>query len=125
MESPNPKVSVDLRGRTFRYSLSVIKFTDTLPRDTATQIITRQLLRSATSIGANIIEAQAASSRKDFTNFLTYSLKSANESVYWLSLLKESGKVNGDNIGTVLNETKELAKILGASVVTLRGKNKV
>ena len=123
MESPNSKVSVDLRGRTFRYSLSVIKFTDTLPRDTATQIITRQLLRSATSIGANIIEAQAASSRKDFTNFLNHPLKSANESVYWLSLLKESGKVNGSNVDTVLNETKELARILGASIVTLRRKS--
>jgi len=123
MESQGQKV--DLKGRTFRYSLSVIKFIDTLPRDTATQIIVRQLLRSATSIGANVIEAQAASSKKDFTNFLVYSLKSANESVYWLSLLKESGKVNGGNVDSVLNETKELARILGASVVTLRRRSKV
>ena len=125
MESPSLKATVDLRGRSFRYSLNVIKFTDTLPRDTATQIITRQLLRSATSIGANIVEAQAASSRRDFTNLLNHSLKSANESIYWLSLLKESEKVYGSNIGTILNETKELARILGASVVTLRRKNKI
>ena len=95
---------------------------DTLPRDNSTNIIANQLLRSATSIGANVIEAQASSSKTDFTNFFNHSLKSANESLYWLGLLKDAKKINGDRLNHLLKETEELARILGASLLTLRGK---
>ncbi|PIU44194.1 MAG: hypothetical protein COS96_00210 [Candidatus Nealsonbacteria bacterium CG07_land_8_20_14_0_80_39_13] len=72
-----------LKKRAYFYALDVIKFIDILnKKDFSVNIITRQLLRSATSIGANIIEAQAGSTRKDFTNFFSYSLKSANESKF-------------------------------------------
>ncbi|MBL7070541.1 MAG: four helix bundle protein, partial [Candidatus Omnitrophica bacterium] len=77
-----------------------------------------------TSIGANIIEAQASSSKRDFTNFFNHSLKSANESIYWLRLLKDAKKINNSQLEFLLNETKELANILGSSILTLKGKNK-
>ena len=102
----------------------MIEFLDNLPRDNSAQIISKQLLRSATSIGANIVEAQASSSKKDFTKYFNYSLKSANESVYWLNLLKDAKKINNHHIEYLLNETKELAKILGLSILTLKSKNK-
>lgn len=124
MENKNSKNKIKLKDRTYQYSIKIIDFLDNLPRDTSFQIISKQLLRSATSIGANIIEAQASSSKKDFTKYFTYSLKSANESVYWLSLLKDAKKINNDQIEYLLNETKELAKILGSSILTLKGKNK-
>ncbi|OHA24317.1 MAG: hypothetical protein A3D50_02180, partial [Candidatus Taylorbacteria bacterium RIFCSPHIGHO2_02_FULL_44_12] len=73
-------------------------------------------------IGANIIEAQAGSSKKDFTNFFSHALKSANESKFWLGLLRDSGKADKQRAETLLQETKELANILGSSIVTLRGK---
>jgi len=95
---------------------------DTLTKDSSTQIITAQLLRSATSIGANIIEAQASSSRRDFTNFFTHSLKSANESLYWLGLLKDAKNIDGQEMDFLLQETKELGNILGSSIITLKGK---
>jgi len=60
----------------------MLEFLDNLPKDGSAQIISKQLLRSATSIGTNIIEAQASSSKKDFTKFFNYSLVSANESLY-------------------------------------------
>lgn len=88
------------------------------------QVIIRQFLRSATSIGANIIEAQAGSTKKDFTNFFTYALKSANESKFWLGLLRDSGKSNRDRVNQLLKETIELANILGSSILTLKGKKK-
>ena len=102
----------------------MVEFLDVLQKDFSTQIITGQLLRSSTSIGANIIEAQAGSSKKDFTNFFAYSLKSANESTYWLGLLKQAKKIDDPRLEYLLNETKELANILGASILTLKGRNK-
>ena len=99
-----------------------MEFLDTLPNDTTAGIIMNQLLRSATSIGANIVEAQASSSRKDFTNFLNYSLKSANESLYWLGLLKDARKIHSNQLEYLLQETQELANILGSSILSLKGK---
>jgi len=124
MENENSKYKMKLKDRTYQYSIKMIEFLDNLPKDTSAQIISKQLLRSATSIGANIVEAQASSSKKDFTKYFNYSLKSANESVYWLNLLKDAKKINNNQIKYLLNETKELAKILGSSILTLKGKNK-
>ena len=124
MENESSKYKMKLKDRTYQYSIKVIEFLDNLSKDSSTQIISKQLLRSATSIGANIVEAQASSSKKDFTKYFNYSLKSANESVYWLNLLKDAKKINNSQMEYLLNETKELAKILGSSILTLKGKNK-
>ena len=72
----------DLKKRSYIYSLDVIKFLECLPKDYIAQTIGKQLLRSATSVGANIVEAQAASSKKDFANFYNHALKSSNESKF-------------------------------------------
>ncbi|MFH1001911.1 MAG: four helix bundle protein [bacterium] len=124
MENENSKHKIKLKDRTYQYSIKMIEFLDNFPKDNSAQIISKQLLRSATSIGANIVEAQASSSKKDFTKYFNYSLKSANESVYWLSLLKDAKKINNSQMEYLLNEAKELAKILGSSILTLKGKNK-
>ena len=124
MKNENSKYKMKLKDRTYQYSIKIIEFLDNLPKDNSAQIISKQLLRSATSIGANIVEAQASSSKKDFTKFFNYSLKSANESVYWLSLLKDAKKINNYRIEYLLNETKEIANILGSSILTLKGENK-
>ena len=112
----------DLKKRTYIYALEIIKFLEGLPRDYISETIGRQLLRSATSIGANIIEAQASSSKKDFANFYSYSLKSANESKFWLGLLKDSNRVSSEQVSPILNETNELSNILAASILTMKGK---
>ncbi len=124
MQNQNVKHKTKLKDRTYQYSIKIIEFLDNLPKDSSAQIISKQLLRSATSIGANIVEAQASSSKKDFTKFFNYSLKSANESLYWLGLLKDAKKINNNQLEHLLNETKELANILGSSILTLKGKNK-
>lgn len=124
MQNQNVKHKTKLKDRTYQYSIKMIEFLDNLPKDSSAQIISKQLLRSATSIGANIVEAQASSSKKDFTKFFNYSLKSANESLYWLGLLKDAKKINNNQLDYLLNETKELANILGSSILTLKGKNR-
>ena len=109
--------------RAYKYGLAIIKFIDTLDKtDFSSQVLAKQLIRSATSVGANIVEAQAASSKKDFTLFLTHALKSANESKFWLGLLRDSGKADKDIVSSLLEETNELARILGSSVMNLKGK---
>jgi len=122
MQNQNSKLKTDLKHITYQYSIKVIEFIDTLSKDTSTDVIANQLLRSATSIGANIVEAKGASSKRDFTNFFSHSLKSANESLYWLGLLKDAKKINSAQLEYLLDETNELANILGSSILTLRGK---
>lgn len=125
MQNNNPKLKTDLKRRVYIYALEIIKFIDKLDKkDFIVQIIAKQLLRSATSIGANIIEAQAGSTKRDFTNFFSYALRSANESKFWLGLLRDSGKANKDQVNILLQETTELANILGSSTLTLKGKRK-
>ena len=113
---------LQLKQRAYIYALKIIKFIDSLSKDQSCKVIGAQLLRSATSIGANIIEAQAGSTRKDFTNFFSYALESANESKFWLGLLRDSGKANKKLANDLLTETTELANILGSSILTLKGK---
>jgi len=122
VQNQNSTPKIELKNRAYQYSIRIIEFVSTLSNDTAIQIISKQLLRSATSIGANIVEAQASSSKREFTNFFRYSLKSANESLYWLGLLKDAKKINSKQLDYLLQETQELANILGSSILTLRGK---
>ena len=124
MQNQNSKVKTELKYRAYQYSIKTIEFLDTLPKDISTGVITKQLLRSATSIGANIVEAKGASSKKDFANFFSHALKSANESLYWLGLLRDAKKINNAQLEYLLGETKELANILSSSILTLKGKNK-
>ena len=123
MQNKNVKLKTDLKRRTYLYVLEIIKFIDTLDqKDLGVQVISKQLLRSASSIGANIIEAQAGSTKREFTNFFNYALKSANESKFWLALLRDSYKSDRDKTERLIEETIEISNILGASILTLRGK---
>jgi len=111
--------------RSFNLARNVIKLADTFPQKRSAWIIIDQLLRAITSIGANIIEAQAASSRKDFINFLNHALKSGNETKFWLALSKDLDEKIIPELDVYLKETDEIVKILGSSISTLKGKNKL
>src|SRR3989338_4157104 len=126
MQNNNLKFETDLKSRAYRYAIDIIQFINVLDkRDFSVQIISRQLLRSATSIGANLIEAQAGSTKKDFTNFFNHALKSANESKFWLGLLRDTNKADKARVNELLAETGELANMIGASILTLKGKRKL
>jgi len=124
MQNHNAKRKTDLKYRCYFFSIQIIKLIEQIPNQKIYWIISDQLLRSATSIGANIIEAQAASSKKDFIKFFEISLKSANETKYWLGLLRDATKVETEKINKLLKETEELANMLGASLLTLKNKNR-
>lgn len=122
MKNDKEKFKTELKRRIYSWILYLIKFLDSLSKDTITQRIVDQLFRSGGSIGANYIEAQSSSSKKDFTNFLHYSLKSANESKFWLAVLRDTKRDEQNRVGWLLKELTEIANILGASILTLKGK---
>jgi len=123
MERDNKKFSEELKKRIYRWILKLVKSLESLSdRDALCRIVKDQLIRSGTSIGANYTEAVAGSSKKDFTNFLSHSLKSANESKFWLALLRDTGKGNKEKINELLKELIEIANILASSIRTLKGK---
>jgi four helix bundle protein len=113
--------------RIYRYALRLIKFISKLPNDPVTAVIKNQLIRSGTSVAANYFESMAASSKKDFERFFRYSLKSANESKFWLALLRDAAlapHASTEECDLLIDETKQLARILGASIVTLKARTR-
>ena len=124
MKKDDSNIKNDIKKRSYVYALEVIKLIENLPKNQTSKIISNQLLRSATSIGANIIEAQACPTKKDFANFLNHALKSANESKFWMGLLRDSKQANRENVDPLLKETSEISNILASSILTLIGKRK-
>jgi four helix bundle protein len=118
----NSKVKSDLRKRCYIFSLRVIKLTEFLPNKKACWVISGQLIRSATSIGANLVEAKSASSRLEFKKYYEISLKSANESKYWLCLLRDAKFVRPEIIANIYDELNQISNMLGMAVIKLKSK---
>ena len=118
----------EFKLRIYNYAIKLLKFLVKLPNDPVIREIKGQLTRSGTSMGANYFEAEAASSKKDYINYFAIALKSANETRFWLSVFKDSGLIQKEFItetDVIIKETKEIANILGASILTMKGKRKV
>ncbi len=108
----------DLSKRLLSFSVRTIKFLRTLPYETEYKVIRYQLIKSATSTGANYEEAQAAVSKADFHNKIKISLKEMMESRYWLKVIKEI--IDTDipaDLNFLIKESDELNKILGSIAV--------
>jgi len=114
----------DLKLRVYKFSIEIMKFCNALPNEKVYWVVTNQLMRSGTSIGANIIEAKGASSRKDFIKFYQISLKSANETKYWLGLLRDATNADKEKVFKLLNEADELSKIVASCLISLKGKKR-
>lgn len=108
--------------KSFNFALSIIELYKILVQNKE-YVLSKQLLRSATSIGANIEEATAASTKKDFAYKMTISSKEARETRYWLKLLNRSQIVEL-NYSKYLNDVTELIRILTAIVKTAQNNNK-
>lgn len=108
------------KRKIYKFVLQLIGFTDALPNDQICRVVGNQLMRSGTSVGGNYFEVQAASSRKDFTNYFNHSLKSANESKFWMNVLKDTHKANPSEVDALLDEITEISKIFATSILTLK-----
>ncbi|MEK7067397.1 MAG: four helix bundle protein [Patescibacteria group bacterium] len=122
MQNDNAKFKVEFKKRLYNWVLRLIKLLDKFPKDSVSSVMGKQLLRSGTSILANYVEANSASSKKDFINFFTHSLKSANESKVWLYLLRDTDKGDKKELEWLLSELVEVSNIIASSILTLKGK---
>ena len=122
MQNDKVKLKNDLKKRLYRFTLKMIEFLDKLPNDNVSRRIGDQLLRSGTSIIGNYIEGQAASSKKDFTNYFNTALKSTNESKLWFAMLRDGRWNDAVKVKVFLDELDEMAKIFASSILTLKGK---
>ena len=115
----------DIRNRTFEYALHAIQLFRKLQEkeDRAGWILSKQYLRSATSIGANIEEAHSAESKADFIHKYSIAQKEVNESLYWLRLFNKSEMIPSNYIAPLISETKEIIAII-TSIIVKSKKNK-
>ncbi|MGL5616213.1 MAG: four helix bundle protein [Sarcina sp.] len=107
-----------IEEKSFLFSLSIIKIYKYLQEEKKEYIISKQLLRSGTSIGANISEAIEAYSKKEFNCKMYIALKESSESKYWIKLLKESNYISSEQSVNLLKDIEELYKILRAITKT-------
>lgn len=107
----------DIQERSFQFSKELVIFITGTKVERIHAPLFDQLIRSGTSVGANIEEGKAGSSRRDFKKFYIIALKSANETKYWLRLLKETGIIKPEDILKVdimINEVDEISKIIAS-----------
>jgi four helix bundle protein len=110
----------DLEGRTLKFSKDVIVFLRQVRINDLNRNIISQLVRSATSVGANYCEANAASSKRDFRNKIFICKKEIQETKYWLELLAEAEPNYKENLRIIWKEAQELTLIFGKICSTIR-----
>ena len=113
-----------LLTRTKAFALRVVRLVDRLPSGRSSDVIGKQLLRCATSVGANYRAACRARSTAEFCAKLGIVEEEADESVYWLELLVESGQVRGDLLQNLLQEANEIVAMVVSSIRTARNRTR-
>lgn len=111
-----------LKCKSKAFALRIIKMYNYLCDEKKEYVMSKQVLRSGTSIGANIAEAFYAQSEADFIAKLYISRKEAGETIYWIELLKESSYLGCDEADSMIKDCDELLKILTSSIKTMKSK---
>ena len=112
-----------IREKSYDFALRVIKLYRHLVDEKKEYVLAKQVLRSGTSIGANVEEGVGAQSKRDFLSKLAISYKEARETHYWLRLLQDSGYLEKKLSKSLLSDCEELMKILGSIQKTLKSRN--
>ncbi|MDR3269720.1 MAG: four helix bundle protein [Tannerella sp.] len=109
-----------IKEKSYTFALRVIRAYKYLSQDQREFVLSKQMLRSGTSIGALVREAEHAQSRADFINKMNISLKEANETAYWLMLLKDSGYIDEKSFSSIFADCDELISLLVSIVKTTK-----
>ncbi len=109
-----------LKEKSYQFALRVIKLYKYIVAEKKEYVLSKQILRSGTSIGANIEEANQAQSKADFVHKLSISQKEAFETDYWLRLLRDSDYLTEAQANSLLNDCRELQKLLTTSIKTAK-----
>ncbi|MBF4493823.1 four helix bundle protein [Flavobacterium sp. JLP] len=111
-----------IKTKSFNFALRIIKLFRFLKEEKKEFILSKQLLRSGTSIGALVRESEQAESKKDFIHKLAVAQKEANETDYWLELLFQSGYLNETQFKSIKSDILEINKILASIIITTKQK---
>ena len=106
--------------KSYDFSLAIIKLYKNLSTEKKEFILSKQVLRSGTSIGANINEALSGESKRDFIHKMNVSLKEARETAYWLNLLSDSDYIQKEEFNSLINTCQELIKMLSSIILTTK-----
>lgn len=109
-----------VREKSFAFAVRIVKLYKFLSSEKKGFVLSKQILRSGTSVGANIEEADNAISRKDFSSKISIAYKEAKETHYWLRLLKETKYVDEEQFGSLIKDCDEICKLLFAILRTSR-----
>jgi four helix bundle protein len=109
----------------YEVTIAIVRLTKKLPKDQATRVIIYQIIRSSASVGANIAEGFGRYKGKEYERFLQISLGSANETEYWLMILKDLHPKFTGEIQKIMNRNQETIKMLASSLKTLRRRKKI
>jgi len=109
-----------LKEKSYQFAIHIVKLSQYLQQDKKEFVLSRQLLRSGTAVGALIREAEFGQSKADFANKMSISLKEANETEYWLSLLKDTDFISENQFVSLQSDCRELIAMLVATVKTAK-----
>jgi four helix bundle protein len=115
------EVPYDIRERTFQFAVRIIRVVRRLPDDAATRVVAYQLVKAATSVGANVEEADGAESKRDFVHKMSIARKEARESRYWIRIVRAS-ITDHDEWIALQKESEEIARVLSAIISSARKK---
>ncbi len=107
-----------LKDKSYQFAIRIVKLSQFLQQDKKEFVLSKQVLRSGTAVGALIREAEFGQSKADFCNKMSISLKEANETEYWLSLLKDTDFINENQFVSLHSDCKELIAMLVSTVKT-------
>jgi four helix bundle protein len=111
-----------LKIKSYAFALRVVNLYKYLAFESKDYVLSKQVLRSATSIGANVVEANRGQSKADFVNKLSIALKEADETEYWLNLLRDGEFITASQADSLLSDCLELQKILTSSIKTAKSR---
>lgn len=106
--------------RTFQFSRNILQAIPSIFKTFDSQILGRQLIRSATSVGANVIEAQHSSTKPQFLQYYHIALRSSRETEYWLRLIISERSRPDNQLTVLLSESQEISRILAASILRMK-----
>jgi four helix bundle protein len=113
-------VANDIKYRCYNFSIKTVKYLRSKKWDSFSLIAAKQVMRSAMSVGANVVEAANSSSKNEFKRYYEIALKSGTETKYWLCILRDGFDCKDEEIKELLKECDEVCKILAASILTIK-----
>jgi four helix bundle protein len=112
-----------IQQKSFAFAIRIVNLYKFLTTEKKEYVLSKQLLRSGTSVGANIEESIGGQSEKDFLSKISIAYKEARESVYWLKLLQATDYLSEEQADSLLKDAEELCKIIGKIQITIKSRN--